>query len=62
MNSNNYNLKEILDEVRTCTLLCCTDNGKVYSSSAEKYLKWLEGYTSFVYLKWLMSGSKILEK
>lgn len=51
MNSNNYNLKEILDEVRTCTLLCHTDNGKVYSSSAEKYLKWLEGYTSFVYLK-----------
>lgn len=45
--SNNYDLNEILDEVRVCTLLCCTKNGEIYSASAEKYLKWLEEYTKF---------------
>ncbi len=40
-------IREILDEVRVCTLLCCTQNGKVYSPAAEEYIKWLEGFAQY---------------
>lgn len=40
-------IKDILEEVRICTLLCCTDGGKVYSSSAEEYIQWLEQFAKY---------------
>ena len=44
----NYDkIKEILNEIRHSTLLCCTKNGKIYSSSAEEYLKWLGEFAKY---------------
>lgn len=60
--TNKYNLKEILDEVRACTLLCCTKNGEIYSASAEKYLKWLEEYTKFCIPEMVDEWKKVTRK
>lgn len=47
---NKYNskqLEEILDEVRTCTLLFVTKNGKINCPSAEEYLTWINQYSKY---------------
>lgn len=40
-------LKEILDDVRMCKMLCCTKDGKVYSLKAEEYLLWMNEYAKY---------------
>lgn len=44
---NSQKIREILSEIRVCTLLSCTNDGKVYSSSAEEYLEWLGEFTKY---------------
>lgn len=40
-------IKEVLNEVRICSLLYCTKNGKVYSTSAEEYIEWLGQFAKY---------------
>lgn len=50
MEKNKYNskrLEEILDEIRVCTLLFVTRNGKIYCSGAEEYLTWINQYSKY---------------
>ena len=50
MESKKYNpqkISEIINDIRICTLLYCTKNGKVYSSSAEEYIKWLGEFSKY---------------
>ena len=50
MESKKYNsqkISEILNDIRICTLLYCTKNGKVYSSLAEEYIKWLGEFNKY---------------
>lgn len=50
MEKNKYGseyLGEILDEVRACTLLYVTKNGKISCSSAEEYLNWINQYSEY---------------
>lgn len=49
-NINKYDskmLKDILDDVRVCTLLYCTKNGKVHSDSAEEFLSIISEYSRY---------------
>ncbi len=50
MEKNKYSskrLEEILDEVRVCTLLYVTKNGKIDCLSAEEYLTWINQYSKY---------------
>ena len=50
MKDKEYNyekIQEILNDVRVCTLLCCTQDGQVYSVLAEKYLEWLGSFSKY---------------
>lgn len=40
-------LEEVLDNVRTSTLMHCTNNGKIVSSYAEEYLRWIGEYSKY---------------
>lgn len=45
-----YGTKELIDilnDVRLCTLLYITKNGKVFSSKAEEYLRWINEYSKY---------------
>ena len=44
---NSKRLREILNDVRMCTLLFLTRNGKIYSSDAESFLKVLKEYSKY---------------
>ncbi len=48
MEKNKYSskrLEEILDEIRVCTLLYITKNGKIDCPSAEEYIMWINQYS-----------------
>lgn len=50
MKKNKYSseqLRKILDEVRTNSLLFCTKNGKIDCTSAEEYLMWISQYSIY---------------
>lgn len=40
-------LEEVLDNVRTSTLMYCLRDGKVVSSYAEEYLRWINQYAKY---------------
>lgn len=40
-------LEKILEEVRSCYLFFCTKEGKIYCSSAEEYLSWINNYSRY---------------
>ncbi len=42
-----FDIRRILNEIRICTWLQCTDNGKIYSPSAEEYLSWLGQFKKY---------------
>ena len=50
MENKKYNtekIKEIINEIRIHSLLCCTEKGNVVSSLAEEYLNWLGEYSKY---------------
>ncbi len=42
-----FDIRRILNEIRICTWLQCTDNGKIYSLSAEEYLAWIGQFKKY---------------
>lgn len=40
-------IKEIINNVRICTLLRCTKSSLIYSSLAEEYLEWINEYSKY---------------
>lgn len=47
VNYNTEKLKDILSNVRICTQLYCTVNGKIHSIEAESYLSWINEYSKY---------------